>query len=473
MEVMPDHVPIFVKAPPTVMSFTSGGTFTSQGQSVTFNAAALVANDPTCCGNSPDNTITVTSDAGNVAADVPISIMCLPTVTKIVNNEFPNLNDTITYTITITNPNSAAQTVTINDTVDSNRCFAGEFTVLSQNSNFSPVTTPNGFTATGTLAAAGSNGASVTFTMTGQIAPFSTCCGNTINNTAQVTSEQVTGVVTAITPITITCTPTVTKSVDNKTPNLGAPVTYTITITNPNNSALPVSVADALSSTNAGCITFNTVTADDPSFSNLTIGADHHSFSGTGTVPASGTVTITLKAMVSNTATCCGINTDNIVMVTSPQFAGARQADATAAITCPSNLSLKQAIVSCNPNRKPFNFKISVKNNGQGAAQNVQVLDCVTPRQSITSITAPGWDCSASSGQTVNCKLATLAAGATAPDIIVNTTKTSSNSGSMNNVACVSSSNDAAPCAVSCAAICAGAACPATCNKCSTLAISC
>src|SRR4029077_13036511 len=58
-------------------------------------------------------------------------------------------------------------------------------------------------------------------------------------------------------------------------------------------------------------------------------------------------------------------------------------------------------------------FTIDVKNTGVSQADNVSLTDLVVPRLIVDSIDDGDYDCSASTGQTIDCSLAHLDAGAT------------------------------------------------------------
>src|SRR6185436_14138657 len=58
-------------------------------------------------------------------------------------------------------------------------------------------------------------------------------------------------------------------------------------------------------------------------------------------------------------------------------------------------------------------FTISVTNSGTSDADNLSLTDSVDSRLLVDSIIAGDYDCTASSGQSISCSLATLAAGAT------------------------------------------------------------
>ena len=58
-------------------------------------------------------------------------------------------------------------------------------------------------------------------------------------------------------------------------------------------------------------------------------------------------------------------------------------------------------------------FTVDVTNNGVSDADNVSLTDPVDSRLIVGLLAEGAFDCSASSGQSIDCSLATLAAGAT------------------------------------------------------------
>ena len=58
-------------------------------------------------------------------------------------------------------------------------------------------------------------------------------------------------------------------------------------------------------------------------------------------------------------------------------------------------------------------FTIDVKNTGVSQADNLNLTDAVDRRLIVWFITAGAYDCTASSGQSIDCDLANLDAGAT------------------------------------------------------------
>jgi MSHA biogenesis protein MshQ len=86
----------------------------------------------------------------------------------------------------------------------------------------------------------------------------------------------------------------------------------------------------------------------------------------------------------------------------------------------------------------PVSYTLSVTNNGpNNETGTVTVTDTLPATLSGISISASGWNCAASSGQTVSCFITGLANGVTANTITINATVSSSATGTITNSATV------------------------------------
>ncbi|MDX2776059.1 hypothetical protein PV379_01655 [Streptomyces caniscabiei] len=92
---------------------------------------------------------------------------------------------------------------------------------------------------------------------------------------------------------------------------------------------------------------------------------------------------------------------------------------------------------------QPLEYHLVVKNNGPDAAGTVTVTDTLPAGiiPAANGATGSGWSCTIS-GQTVTCTRASLAAGVTAPEILIEATIASSVTGSKTNTASASVAND-------------------------------
>lgn len=95
---------------------------------------------------------------------------------------------------------------------------------------------------------------------------------------------------------------------------------------------------------------------------------------------------------------------------------------------------------SVNAGTGGHTFSIAVTNTGASDAENVQITDAVDGALSVSDVTvAPFGDCSAGTGNTVDCTVATLAAGATATVTVTYDVAPGVSTSSVVNVAAASS----------------------------------
>ncbi|WP_039228491.1 isopeptide-forming domain-containing fimbrial protein, partial [Clostridium haemolyticum] len=197
---------------------------------------------------SPDST-TLTNSVTATNTIYPDSIVITPTITKSDNtsNTVPHvvaINDTVTYTITISNPDATQPITNINltDTLPSGLTFkTGSVSI-----NGSPDASADPTTGISIPTIAASSDATVSFVADVTAAPSGGALKYVNTVTAEYTfqspdSTPITSSVTAtntIYPNSVVITPTITKSdtSSNTVPHVVAindTVTYTITISNP------------------------------------------------------------------------------------------------------------------------------------------------------------------------------------------------------------------------------------------------
>ncbi len=87
-------------------------------------------------------------------------------------------------------------------------------------------------------------------------------------------------------------------------------------------------------------------------------------------------------------------------------------------------------------------FSLEVTNTGISDADNIVITDTVDSRLTVTAVSSPSWDCSASSGQSVTCSAATLAAGATATVTVVYEVDSTTEPATVANTASAASDED-------------------------------
>jgi uncharacterized repeat protein (TIGR01451 family) len=126
-----------------------------------------------------------------------------------------------------------------------------------------------------------------------------------------------------------------------------------------------------------------------------------------GTITSGATVTITVTYTVPST-TDSG-DQANTVTATSSTFDPITPNTATDHTTVTESVVLHLTKTFTEHNvtagTSGHTFTIAVSNSGPSDADHVRVTDTVNARLVVTGISAPGFDCSASSGQTVDCSL--------------------------------------------------------------------
>jgi uncharacterized repeat protein (TIGR01451 family) len=277
-------------------------------------------------------------------------------VTKAVSNATPNVGDTITFTVTLTNAGpDTATNVQVTDLLPAGLNFVSatpsQGTYSSATGVWTVGTMANGATttlaiqATVTRAAAQSNSATVS--AADQFDP------NTGNNTASATE----------TPQQADLQ--VTKSVNNPAPNVGDTITYTVTlINNGPDTATNVVVRDVLSSGVSFRSSSVTLGSYDPVSGNWIVGTVAAGATGVLTI----TVLVTSPNPLTNTATVSHSdqfdpNPDNNTGTTS---ANPQEAD----------LALSKTVSNSRPNvGDTITFIVTLTNTGPSGATNVQVTD--------------------------------------------------------------------------------------------------
>ncbi|MDJ0727541.1 MAG: GEVED domain-containing protein [Prochloraceae cyanobacterium] len=220
-------------------------------------------------------------------------------LTKIVNNPTPNLGDTVTFTVTLTNSGPTdASNVQVRDTIPAGlsnvvtNVSTGSFT----NGVWSVPSLANGTNATLTITATVDNTGTIINTAE-VIASDTIDPDSTPNNNIAIEDDQDSASVTAIVP---SADLSLTKTVNNATPTVGEPVTFTVTLTNSGpDTATNVQVRDTI----------------PVGLSNVVTNVSTGSFTnGVWNVPslANGTnATLTITATVDNTGTI--INTAEVI----------------------------------------------------------------------------------------------------------------------------------------------------------------
>jgi uncharacterized repeat protein (TIGR01451 family) len=341
-------------------------------------------------------------------------------ITNAVNNPTPNKGENITFTITINNagPDTAVN-VTVKDLLP-----AGVTHVSNDGSgSYNPTT---GIWAVGSLLPSGV-GSSNTLNIVAKVT-----ASGTITNSAEVwTSDQydpnstvANGVTTEDDYASVSITPkvadlSITKTINNPTPNALDPVIFTITVSNAGpDAATTVTIKDLLPAD------FSYVSDDS--------GGNYNSGTGiwiVGTIANGSSATVNINAMAANN----NVKTNWAEVWTSDQFDpdsipgnGSKTTDDDAGAPS-ADLSVAKTADTTTPNvGANVVFTITVSNAGPGNATNVAVKDLLPSGLTYVSDTGSG----AYNNGTGLWSVGTLANGNTA---VLKITATAASNGSTTN----------------------------------------
>jgi len=395
----------------------------------------------------PNNTtlnqlFTAGSDAAdpnnaNNAVTVSTSYV-VPTANLVVTNSDapdPVLSGaTITYTQTITNngPDAAAN-AKITESIGSGVTFQS-------------IVAPGGWSCTnpaiggtGTIncsIASLANGASGSFTVVVNVTAVSGSISNTVNGSSDASdptpANNAATAMTAVTPPT-TADLGITKSTPTTNAAPGAPVTYTIVVTNHGpDAATAVTMTDALPAS----LLFQSISAPAGfSCTNPAVGA-------TGTITCTGaslangataTFTLTVKSnasgSITNTAAVSGTPADP---------SSGNNSQSSSFVAGSADLSLTGGV---GTNGALITYTFNVTNGGPDAASNVVFTDTLPSSLLFQSITAPGFACTTppvGTTGTITCTAASLGNGGSATITLV-TSAAPGTTGNINNSGGVSS----------------------------------
>lgn len=275
-------------------------------------------------------------------------------------------------------------------------------------------------TSLGTCSIAGQNvncdiprlsaGGSVTVRVEGRV---SASASAPVTNTATVSSptddpDATDDSASVTTPVVRRADLQLTKTASSDVVVAGTAVTYTLTLTNPGPSdAVSTRVADVLqgglrvltnglSSTGDAC----TAPADGAS-----VGCDF------GTVPAGGTRTVVISALVPATATP-GTVVPNTATVSSPTAGADRSASASFTVATEADLAVTKAPVADPPEAgNEQTYVISAANNGPSTARGVVLTDPLPAGTTFVAALSSSGTCAVAS-DTVTCALGDLVRGA-------------------------------------------------------------
>jgi uncharacterized repeat protein (TIGR01451 family) len=260
------------------------------------NTAQVTAVDQTDTDSTPNNNVSTEDDQDDAVLTPQMADL---SVVKYVNDVTPNAGDNVTFTVSLSNagPN-AATNVTVSDALPAGLTFVSSTSSAGSYDNGTGVwtvgTVNNGTTATlqivATVATVGTKNNTAQVASADQFDPDST-----VNNNTGTENDQDDA---TLTPQQIDLS--VTKTVDNASPNLGDNVTFTVTVSNAGpDAATNVLLADALP---AG-MTFVSSTPSQGSYNSRTgvwtvgtiANGANASLQMTATVTTSGTKTNTAQ----------------------------------------------------------------------------------------------------------------------------------------------------------------------------------
>ena len=384
----------------------------TNGQTIVHSVSVLATeNDPNTSNDSATATI-------NVGAKSDMSIV------QTVDINSPFTEDTITYTVTITNNGpSDATGVTVTDVLPAGVTYDGKSQSQGRYRAKSGVWTvgsiPVGATATLTLSANVDIGTEA----------------QTIVNTAMVSANEPDSNATndsASTSITVLnpADMSVTVSVDNNTPQVSEIITYTVTVSNggPNN-ATNVRASDVLPTGVTYVSSVQSQGTYSPSTDIWTIGS-----------MANGTsVVLTVQATTNSSTEGMSItNTVNVTAFQPDKYPANNAASVSILVGVSADMSIAMVVDNFSPNESAtINYTLTVSNNGPSTATGVQVSDLLptgiiyvsdTPSQG-TYVSGTGvWDIgSVANGASVTLVITSTVDIGTSGQIITNSADVTAN----------------------------------------------
>ena len=356
----------------TVGSLANAGsaTLTLRGVVKVGSGGATIANTAAISSASQaDHTV------ANNSATAPLTVQLADLgVALAVDDARPNEGNTVTYTVTLTNagPNSASG-ISVLDKLP-----AG-ITYVSATPSQGSYASGSGAWTTGNLA----NAATATLVLRGTVNTGTG--GTTITSTAQVTAaaqaDHAASNNLANLPVTIPLANLgVTVAVDNATPNEGAVITYTITVTNSGpDAASAVVVSDMLPAT-LGFL------GSIPSQGTYAGGSGAWIVGG---LANGASATLALRATV-NAGTGGGsiINTASVASVAEADHVTANNSVGKTVTVPLADLAVALAVSNAFPNEgSALNYTITLTNNGASNATGVVVVDAVPAGLTYVSAT--------------------------------------------------------------------------------------
>lgn len=396
------------------------------------NSAQVTASDQTDSDSAPNNSVATEDDQDSVSLTPQVADLSL---TKSVSNATPNVGDNVTFTITASNggPDSATN-VSVSDALPAGVTF------VSDSPSQGTYSSSTGIWTVGTIASAGSAALQLvgsvdsigTKTNTAQISAADQAdTDSTPNNNIASEDDQAS---VSLTPQVIDLS--LTKAVDNATPNVGTNVTFTVSASNAGpDSATNVTVADQLP---AG-MTFASSAPSQGTYSSAT------GVWTVGTIASAGSATLQIVASVdtigakTNTAEVSAA--DQADSDSTPNNTVAMEDDQDAATVTPLQVDVgitKSASPASVTLGGILTYTLTVTNNGPDTASGVSVVDTLPAGVTFNSATPSQGTATQASG-VVTAALGTIASGSSATiTIVVTPTTANAVTGTITNTATVS-----------------------------------
>ena len=293
-------------------------------------------------------------------------------VVKTVSNATPNVGDTITFTVTVTNngPNTA-HNVKLTDTFP----VSAELTYVSATPSQGSYNAGTGVWTVGTVNVGAANKQTLTITATVNAPTTAGALPATQTNTATVTGADEPDPNPGNNTGTATLTPlyadlAVTKTVDNPQPDVGDTITYTVTLTNNGTAtATGVEVTDALPAN----VTF--VSATPQSGTTFTP-------TPTGGLWAVPTIApgVSLILTITATANATGVSFNTVTITDSSTYDPNERNNTAKTPTDPQEADLVVTKTVDNPRPQvgdTITFTVKLQNLGPSTAASVVVADAL------------------------------------------------------------------------------------------------
>jgi uncharacterized repeat protein (TIGR01451 family) len=353
--------------------------------------------DPSLANNSSQATTSIST-----AADLRVS--------KTADRATANVGDTITWTVTATNDGpSVATGVTITDDLPTGT------TLLSATPTQGTCSTVGAqeVCALGTLGSGAT--ASVSLSARVQVG----AAESPVVNVARVTSatfdpdaaNNLSSVTTNVGPSIDLST---TAAVDRATANVGDQLTYTFVVGNAGPSTATGTTFTQLLPANT---TFVSASATQ---GGCTVSAGTLSCA-VGSIPSSGSVTVTVRATADLAAAGTTINARGTAAASQPDRDPSNDQSPIVSTAIGQAADLQVSVTADRPSAAvgdTITYLVTVTNGGPSGATNVQLADVLPAGASIQSVTPSQGTCPAS-GATRTCALGSLAAGAAATVTVV------------------------------------------------------